>query len=174
MTNWQGYHHYDIPLQTTSYKSTAGKYNLTNQTLYNPILVLVRSSIIAFILSLRHLPKAIKYNLYAINLINVAFFFSVLFPVIFQCYPFHYTFDKDAMDRAARIAAGAGPDGRLDGKLVFGGSCINRPAFYISTAIVSICLDLWLLVIPSALVWGINMPKRQKAVVITILSFWIV
>ena len=174
ITNWRGYHLYDIPMQTFSYQSMAGKFNLTIQVLYNPILVLVRASIIVFILSLYHLSKATKYNLYAINTVNAAFFFCVLFPTIFQCHPFHYTYDKSQMDRAARIAAGAGPDGRVDGKLVYGGSCIERPAFYISTSIISICLDFWLLAIPSAMVWGINMPRRQKVAVIVILSFWIV
>ena len=154
--------------------SGVGKWDLANQVLYNPIQTFVRSAIIAFILSLAQLPRAIRVNLILIDFVNWALFFSVLFSILFQCHPFHYTYDWKLMDAAAREAAGAGPDGMVDGKLVAGGSCIARAALYISTSIVGICLDLWLLAIPSALVWKMNLPKKQKAIVVIVLSAWVV
>ena len=161
-------------MQTASYQRRAGIANLINQVLYFPIIILVRASIIFFILSLKHLSKKIKWNLYAINIINVAYFFAALFVLLFQCHPFRYTFERKKMDRAAREAAGAGPDGRVNGELIYGGSCINQPAAFITATIISILLDFWLVTIPSAMVWGINMPKRQKAVVVIVLSLYVV
>ncbi|KAL1959529.1 hypothetical protein VTO42DRAFT_1974 [Malbranchea cinnamomea] len=174
ITNWEGHHFYDIPLYVPEYQSVAALWSLLVQILYNPIIALVRQSIISLILSLYHVRRWIRLHLYVISVLNVGLFFAVLFSILFQCHPFHYTFDFIQMDRAAREAAGAGPDGRLDGKLVTGGHCINQPALYISTALVSITLDIWLLVIPSAMVWGVNMPRRQKAVVVIVLSAWFV
>ncbi|OJD17326.1 hypothetical protein AJ78_02564 [Emergomyces pasteurianus Ep9510] len=74
------------------------------------------------------------------------------------------------MDGEAREAAGADSSGMKDGKLVKGGTCIDMKAFFISAAAVSIFLDVWLLYIPSAIVWGINMPRRQKFMVVCVLS----
>lgn len=78
------------------------------------------------------------------------------------------------MDKAAQKAAGAGPDGMINGKLVEGGTCIERAALYITTSLIGICLDFWLLAIPSALVWKLNMKRKQKAVVVVVLSAWVV
>jgi hypothetical protein len=169
-TNWQGYHNYNIPLASDSYRSTANKWDVIHQILYNPILVLVRASIIYFLLTLEQARKTIRRHLWAIRVINVAWFFTVFFTTLFQCRPFRYTFDATQMNRAAREAAGTD---RINGEPVNGGWCINRPVFFLTSGIIGVAIDMWLVCIPSALVWGINMPKRQKAVVVLVLSFWV-
>jgi hypothetical protein len=169
-SNWQGHHNYNIPLASNSYRSTANKWDLIHQILYNPILVLVRASIIYFLLTLEQARRTIRRHLYAIRVVNVAWLFAIFFTVLFQCRPFHYTFDARQMDQAAREAAGTDV---INGVPVKGGWCINRPVFFLTSGIIGVVIDMWLLCIPSALVWGLNMPIRQKAVVVVVLSFWV-
>jgi hypothetical protein len=43
---WQGYHVYDIPDFSVDERVVAAKYDIANQLLYNPILALVKASIV--------------------------------------------------------------------------------------------------------------------------------
>ncbi|OAX84817.1 hypothetical protein ACJ72_00809 [Emergomyces africanus] len=146
------------------------KYNLANQMLYYPILTFVRASIIIFILRLDGLRKHVIRSLYFLFVLNFGLQIAFFFADLFQCSPIRYIWDSEAMDREAQEAAGAGANGFKDGKLITGGKCIDRKSLFISLAAVSIFLDVWLLCIPSAIVWGINMPRRQKCMVVGVLS----
>ncbi|KAI1969531.1 hypothetical protein LOZ12_001956 [Ophidiomyces ophidiicola] len=52
--------------------------------------------------------------------------------------------------------------------------CINRAAFFITVSITSLLLDLWLLSVPIAIVKGMNMPKKQKLMVVAILGMGLI
>ncbi|EQL35681.1 hypothetical protein BDFG_02623 [Blastomyces dermatitidis ATCC 26199] len=87
-----------------------------------------------------------------------------------QCRPVQYAWDSEEMDRNAQQAAGADENGMKDGKLVKGGTCLPQRGFFLTMALITIILDAWLLSIPSAIVWGINMTRRQKFMVVIVLS----
>ncbi|QSS60535.1 hypothetical protein I7I51_05335 [Histoplasma capsulatum] len=155
--------------------SVLGKqYNLANQLLYFPILTFVRASIITFILRLHGLRKFVIQSLRILFVINFCVGIAIFFADLFQCTPLRYAWDSEELDRKAQEAAGADENGMKNGKLIRGGGCIKGKAFFISMALLSIALDCCLLTIPSAIVWGINMPRRQKFMVVGVLSIGVV
>ncbi|KAK2796440.1 hypothetical protein FQN50_009551 [Emmonsiellopsis sp. PD_5] len=167
---YQGYHEWELPPDAPSKYSLGEKYNIATQLQYNPILAFVRASIIIFILRLGGLRKHIIRSLLLLLVVNFCLMISIFFSDLFQCSPVHYAWDYIEMDKAAQQAAGADANGMKDGKLIKGGKCIEREHFFVSTASISIFLDFWLLYIPSAIVWGINMPRRQKLIVVGVMS----
>ncbi|KAK2797127.1 hypothetical protein FQN51_008772 [Onygenales sp. PD_10] len=167
---YQGYRQWELPPDVKSKYPLGEKYNIANQLLYNPVLAFVRASIIIFILRLGGLRKHIRRSLLILFVVNFCLMIGIFFADLFQCSPVHYAWDYHAMDKAAQRAAGADANGMKDGKLIKGGKCIKRRNFFVSSASISIFLDFWLLYIPSAIVWGINMPRRQKAIVVGVMS----
>jgi hypothetical protein len=61
--SWQGYHYYDIPTLSTAQLVQASKYDISNQLLYNPILALVKASVIIFLWRLEDRRKVIQWSL---------------------------------------------------------------------------------------------------------------
>lgn len=134
----------------------------------------MRASIITFILRLHGLRKFVIQSLRILFVINFCVGIAIFFADLFQCTPLQYAWDSEELDRKAQEAAGADENGMKNGKLIRGGGCIKGKAFFISMALLSIALDCWLLTIPSAIVWGINMPRRQKFMVVGVLSIGVV
>ncbi|OAX78739.1 hypothetical protein ACJ72_06949, partial [Emergomyces africanus] len=166
----QGYPAEYFPPGPIPYPIEGKRYNLANQLLYFPILTFVRASIIAFILSLSGLRKFVVLTLRILFVVNMCAGIAVFLAALFQCRPVHYAWDTEEMDRNARQAAGADENGMKDGQLVKGGTCHPYRSFFLTMALITILLDAWLLSVPSFIVWGINMPKRQKCMVVMVLS----
>ncbi|EEH20895.1 hypothetical protein PABG_03126 [Paracoccidioides brasiliensis Pb03] len=166
----QGYPLEAFPSETPTLDIVGEKFNLANQLLYNPILAFVRGSIIIFILRLNGLRTHVIRSLRVLFVVNFCLMAAVFIADLFQCSPVRYIWDWQNMDREAQIDAGAAADGMKNGKVIKGGECIDRRGFFISTATLSIFLDMWLLYIPSAIVWGMNMPRRQKEIVVLVMS----
>ncbi|KAH8697934.1 hypothetical protein BGW36DRAFT_379699 [Talaromyces proteolyticus] len=136
------------------------KYNLVSQMLYYPILALVRSSIILFLfrLRLREVNQPLQLVLWTLFLINFLQVIAVIFADLFQCTPLSCIF-------WAPNPASTPPQTLC--------TCINRPAFFISASALNISLDVWLLVIPTRLVWYLNIALSKKLMVVAVLSFGI-
>lgn len=66
---------------------------------------------------------------------------SIFFAIIFGCQPFNKHWDVRVTE----------------------GSCVDRPAIYICTAVLGIASDLLLLVMPMPMIMRLQMPPRQKA-----------
>ncbi|PGG99148.1 hypothetical protein GX51_06407 [Blastomyces parvus] len=166
----QGYPSEYFPPGPIPYPIVGKRYNLANQLLYFPILTFVRASIIAFILSLSGLRKFVVLTLRILFVVNMCAGIAVFLATLFQCRPIHYAWDTVEMDHNAQQAAGADENGMKDGQLVRAGTCHPYKSFFLTMALITILLDAWLLSIPSFIVWGINMPKRQKFMVVMVLS----
>lgn len=89
---------------------------------------------------------------------------------LFQCTPLRYAYAHPAMDLAAQKAAGADENGMKDGELVKGGTCIAQVGFFLGSASFTIVTDIWLLCIPSIIVWRLQMHRRKKIAIIVVLS----
>ncbi|KAL2384194.1 hypothetical protein RJ035_005462 [Blastomyces gilchristii] len=168
----QGYPPEYFPPGRVPYTIKGKQYNLANQLLYFPILTCVRASIFAFILSLRGLLKYVVLTLRILFVVNLCAGIAIFLANIFQCRPVQYAWDSEEMDRNAQQAAGADENGMKDGKLVKGGTCLPQRGFFLTMALITIILDAWLLSIPSAIVWGINMTRRQKFMVVIVFEHW--
>lgn len=170
ITTWQGYHVWDIPEQSMEVQTIGLKYNIANQLLYNPILAIVKASVIVFLYRLEDRRPIVLWNLRILFCVNIALMIAIFFADLFQCTPMHYFYDKPVMDLAAQKAAGADENGMKDGKLVTGGTCISQIKFFLISAAFTIITDIWLLCIPSIIVWRLQMNRNRKIAIIAVLS----
>lgn len=63
------------------------KFNYAVQVLYNPILAIIKASVLLFLLRLVGQKKSIRYSIWALFVLNLALMIAVFVLVIFQCSP---------------------------------------------------------------------------------------
>ncbi|KAL4994025.1 hypothetical protein BDV10DRAFT_197863 [Aspergillus recurvatus] len=124
--NYVGYHVWDVPLD---WDSTPGAI-LLRKLLYNPILALIKTSILLFLLRLTGQKKAVRRTIIALLVLNAP---------------------------------------RYPNK-----KCINFADFVTGTASVSIFTDFLVLLMPTWIVYNLHIAKRQKIMLIGILSFGLI
>ncbi|PKS12975.1 hypothetical protein jhhlp_000316 [Lomentospora prolificans] len=121
-------------------------WNWIMQVLYNPILALVKSSILFFLLRLGGHRRRIRWAILSLNTFNLAMMVAVFLVVIFQTMPVRAYWDRSIT-----------PDYQIDG-----------PAFYISTAIITIITDFLVLLLPFWIFLGLKMRLAPKIGIILI------
>ncbi|KAE8388500.1 hypothetical protein BDV23DRAFT_195087 [Aspergillus alliaceus] len=151
------YHSSDVSPLSIQEKIIGQKYNLANQLLYNPILAIVKASVIVFLFRLEDRRRIVRWNLHALSAVNLGLLLSIFLSDLFQC-------------KAARADMKA----RTETGLVKGGQCINQIAFFLGSAGFTIVTNIWLLCIPAIIVWRLQMSKRKKTAIIGILSMGII
>ncbi|KAK4197756.1 hypothetical protein QBC40DRAFT_267349 [Triangularia verruculosa] len=123
-----------------------------NEALYAPLSALVRTSIAVFLLRIAtsKIHRSIIYvNLACTWTLTVVYFFIV----VFQCSPSSYFYNQ-VLDPS-------------------GGSCISKdivPRTTIAHSIISAITDFILAFLPIAILWDVNLNKRTKAGVATLLG----
>ena len=167
---WQGYHLMDIPKLNIADQVRGQKYNLANQLLYNPILALVKASVILFLLRIGGAKPIAKKALWFTFVINLLLAIAIFFADAFQCTPFNYVFDYPQMDLAAQKAAGADSKGQVNGVTIKGGKCIDQINFFLISAGLAVGTDLLVVAIPTVIVWDLKMARRKKIAAGAILS----
>ncbi|KAK7429462.1 hypothetical protein QQZ08_004054 [Neonectria magnoliae] len=115
-------------------------WNWIMQVLYNPILALIKSSILYFLLRLGGHRRSIRWSIYALNAFNIALSIAIFLTVIFQTIPINAYWDL-SIKRTRQI---------------------DGPLFYISTAIVTIITDFLVLLIPFWVFLGLRMRLAAK------------
>lgn len=83
----------------------------------------------------------------------IALAISVFFADLMQCTPISFFWTE-------------GTEGK--------GTCIDIVAFYFGTAGISTFTDLWILVMPMPMVWGLNMPLRQRVSIMVLFALGVV
>lgn len=136
-----GVHVYDIPM--TADVSLGFYWNYIVQILYNPILALVKSSVLMFLLRIGGQKRQIRYSIHALNIINIGMMIAIFLTVIFQCLPIPYFWER-----------------LLDPTLP--GNCIDTGAFYVTTAALTILTDVFVLALPIWIFIGLKMAVRLK------------
>ncbi|PVH72780.1 hypothetical protein DL98DRAFT_470047 [Cadophora sp. DSE1049] len=167
---WQGYHKADIPKLSVEQIIRGQKYNLVNQLLYNPILSLVKASVMLFLIRIGNTKTLVKYALYFAQALNLALALAIFFADAFQCTPARYMYEKIRMDADARTAAGADANGQVDGVAIYGGTCIDQIQFFLVSAGLAVLTDVITLIIPTVIVWDLQMPLRKKIIASGMLS----
>ena len=122
------------------------QYTYWVPVLYNPILAIVKNSMLIFLLRITGSRDTIKYSIIVLIVINTTSMIAIFLTLIFQCTPITYNWDNT----------------------VKGGHCIKEDVFYISSACVTIITDFLVLAIPLWIVMGLRMAKRLKIAVIGI------
>ncbi|KAK8049894.1 CFEM domain-containing protein [Apiospora phragmitis] len=130
----------DIP----SHDSTQGAvWNYVVQILYNPILALVKSSLLLLLLRLFGQKPGVRRFVIWVNTINLASFFSIFFAIVFQCFPLQKAWKP-----------------RLEG------FCVDRRILFVAASAINIVLDLLILGLPLHIFVGLQIPKRTKIALI--------
>ncbi|PTD09655.1 hypothetical protein HYE67_006479 [Fusarium culmorum] len=115
-------------------------YNWIMQVLYNHILALVKSSLLFFLLRLGGHRRSIRRPIYALNTLNIALMIAIFLTVILQTIPIRAFCDQSVAPRHQ----------------------IDRPVFYISTAIITTVTDFLVLLIPFWVFVGLKMRLAAK------------
>jgi hypothetical protein len=159
-----GYHIWDVPELTIEDQVYASKLSMAQQLLYNPILCLVKASIMVFLMRLGDQRRLIRYSLNTFFVFNIGHMVAVFIGVLTQCLPIHMYWDHPRTDEI------------IDGKLVNPDmTCINAEAFSMSTTSIAILTDILILIIPIVMVWPLRLNWRKKLAVGSVLSLgWIV
>jgi hypothetical protein len=137
LTNYVAIHSWDIP----PHDPQPGRlWDFIIQVIYNPILALVKSSVLLFLLRLGGTKKPVRWAIHTLNAVNISLMIAIFFVVIFSCNPVSYFWDKS----------------------IEGGSCIESSPFNIGTAIITICTDVLVLAIPVWILVDLKMALKVK------------
>lgn len=110
------------------------------QILYNPILALVKSSVLIFLSRLFGQKDGVRRFLFWLNVANMAQMVAVFFAITLQCLPIGFNWDFT----------------------IRGGRCVDRRVLYTSTAVFSIITDLLILGTPIWIFTSLKIPRRTK------------
>ncbi|KAI0835309.1 hypothetical protein F5Y06DRAFT_299728 [Hypoxylon sp. FL0890] len=146
-TAYLGVHVYDIPMGADV--SLGMYWNYIIQIIYNPILALVKSSVLTFLLRIGGQRRAIRYSIHALNLFNIGLMIGIFVTVIFQCSPISYFWKRIT-------------DPTLSGK------CIDTGIFYVTTAALTIFTDVLVLALPFWIFMGLKMAARVKFAIMVV------
>ncbi|OIW31727.1 hypothetical protein CONLIGDRAFT_237473 [Coniochaeta ligniaria NRRL 30616] len=139
-TNFIGVHIWDVPLPGT-YPATPGLvWNFAVQVLYNPILALVKTSVLVFLLRLGGQKPGVRYAIHALNIFNVTLMIAIFLVVMFQCWPVSYNWNP----------------------LIEGGHCIKQGTFYVVTAALTLFTDVLVLALPIWIFADLKMKMKMK------------
>lgn len=146
-TAYLGVHTLDIPAAADL--SLGMQWNYVIQILYNPILALVKSSVLLFLLRFSGHRRSVKYCIHVLNIFNLALMLAIFLVVIFQCTPIAY-FWQQLRDPTAS------------------GTCIDSGLFVVSTAGLTILTDVLVLALPLWIFLGLQMKWKAKLAVISV------
>ncbi|ORY64945.1 uncharacterized protein BCR38DRAFT_473941 [Pseudomassariella vexata] len=132
-----GIHVWDIPLDADF--ETGMLWSYITGAVYNPILAIVKQSVLIFILRFGGIKRVVRIVVWVTAIFNAALMIAVFFAVLFQCNP-------------------------IEGywKPYLGARCINSTVFAVSTAIFTILTDLVAIALPFYIVLGLNLSRKKK------------
>ncbi|CAK7197634.1 hypothetical protein SEUCBS139899_000282 [Sporothrix eucalyptigena] len=137
-TNFIGIHIWDVPAEYDVVQSLI--WNFAVQVLYNPILALVKTSMLLFLLKLGSQKPGVRWSIHVLNALNLSLMVAIFLVVIFQCTPIRYNWDTT----------------------IEGGHCIAQGTFYLATAALTIFTDVLNLALPFWVFLDLKMPTRVK------------
>ncbi|EFX04475.1 hypothetical protein CMQ_1403 [Grosmannia clavigera kw1407] len=136
-TNYVGIHADHVPVDYD--ERSALIWNFVVQVLYNPILALVKTSVLLFLLKLGSQKQAVRLSIYVLNTFNLSLMVAIFVVVIFQCRPISFNWDVSEH-----------------------GHCIKQGAFYMVTAALTILTDILSLALPFWVFLDLKLPRRVK------------
>ncbi|KAK4123856.1 hypothetical protein N657DRAFT_690511 [Parathielavia appendiculata] len=116
------------------------------QILYNPILALVKTSVLIFLTRLFGQKDWVRRFLFWLNVANISQMIAVFFAVVLQCTPVQSNWDPT----------------------ISSAHCIDRRVLFISTAAINIATDLLILGLPLWIFSSLQIPKRAKIALLVV------
>ncbi|EAQ91150.1 hypothetical protein CHGG_03085 [Chaetomium globosum CBS 148.51] len=116
------------------------------QILYNPILALVKSSVLIFLTRLFGQKDWVRRSLLWLNVVNISQMVGVFFAIILQCTPVSFFWDPT----------------------IRGGYCVDRRVLYVSTAAFNIVTDILIIGLPLFIFSSLRIPRRTKTALLIV------
>ncbi|KAL2156296.1 hypothetical protein VTH82DRAFT_1041 [Thermothelomyces myriococcoides] len=116
------------------------------QILYSPILALVKSSVLVFLIRLFGQRRWVRRFFVCFNAANLSQMVGVFFAIIFQCIPISRNWDFTITD----------------------GYCVDRRVLYLFTAAFNIVVDILILGLPLWVFSSLKIPKRAKTALLIV------
>ncbi|SPO02965.1 related to integral membrane protein PTH11 [Cephalotrichum gorgonifer] len=136
-TNYIGIRGRDVP----QHDPTEGMiWNYTVQILYNPILALVKLSVLVFLYRLFAQKRGVKTCVVALAVATALQALAVAGAIVFQCTPISFNWRP----------------------MMAGGRCVDQRALYVSTAAFTIVTDVLVLLIPGYIFRDLKIPRKAK------------
>ncbi|KAG7290729.1 hypothetical protein NEMBOFW57_000732 [Staphylotrichum longicolle] len=133
--------------QVPSHDPTQGLiWSYAVQILYNPILALVKSSVLIFLTGLFGQKDWVRRSLLWLNVANISQMVAVFFAIVLQCTPVAFNWDPT----------------------ISGGHCVDRRVLYLSTSVFNIVTDLIILGLPLWVFSSLRIPKRTKIALLVV------
>ena len=145
-----GIHYWDVPMGDVLANLPKGlMWIYIVGLVYNPILAVVKQSVLVLLLRVAGDGKPyLRTAVWITAVFNAAEMVAVFLVVIFQCSPI------EANWNVALLAPGGG------------GKCIDQIAFGLSTAVLTIVTDLFVLALPIYIFFDLQINKRTKLALI--------
>ncbi|KAJ2997613.1 hypothetical protein NUW58_g602 [Xylaria curta] len=139
--NYWGWRGVDVP----EFDPAPGKWWFyLAQIFYNPVLALVKSSVLTFLLRLGGHRRRVRYFIYGLFIFNALQAVAVFIVAVFQCTPISANWD--AADAAT-------------------GHCVD-PSFHVAISSITIVTDVLVLAIPFWIFLGLKLPLAARIAII--------
>ncbi|KAF7539985.1 hypothetical protein G7Z17_g12303 [Cylindrodendrum hubeiense] len=148
-TAFIGVHLADVPPQADIVLGQ--QWNFIIQILYNPILAIVKTSVLLFLMRLGGQKKQVRMAIYGLLSFNLALMVAIFVSAIFQCTPVSYFWMRASVNP---------PDG----------TCFDTSAFYIATGSLTILTDILVLILPFWIFLGLKLPLKVRAAIIGVFA----
>ncbi|KAF4163587.1 hypothetical protein CNMCM6936_000579 [Aspergillus lentulus] len=142
-----GYHVWDVPKDFPA--ALGAKFSYATLLLYNPILALIKTSILLFLLRLTGQKVNVRRAIYALLILNGIAMAATFLITMLHCVPIASNWDPVSYPNA---------------------KCINFANFVTGTACVAIFTDVLVLILPTWIVYNLKIARGQKLMLIGILS----
>ncbi|KAJ5373242.1 hypothetical protein N7517_005248 [Penicillium concentricum] len=142
-----GYNVWEIPKDHPAI--LGNKYTYATELIYNPILALVKTSILLFLLRLTGQKNTVRLAIWGLLILNGIAAIITFFLTVFRCVPVAANWDLASYPNA---------------------TCLDFANFVTGTASVSILTDILALMLPTWIVYRLQMQWNQKLMLIGILS----
>jgi hypothetical protein len=141
-----GYHVWDAEFELERWKSSQ-KMQLANQLLYNPVLTFTKASLLLFYLRLSP-SNSFHLWIWVTMWFTIGLGISTFVADLFQCTPVAFFWDPT----------------------IIGGKCVKQFLFYFITACISAATDLWILVMPMPIFWGLQISLKKRIILISLFA----
>ncbi|KAK0515948.1 hypothetical protein JMJ35_001982 [Cladonia borealis] len=139
-----GQHVYTL---TSSEVTVYAKISVAATTVWPTANTLVKISVLHFYTKIFN-TRMLASSAYAIGAVTLAFWLSTVMTAFLICRPFAFNWDK----------------------LMTNGYCGNLSAYYLSTGIVNLLIDVIIVALPLPLLWGLQMKTSRKIALTAIFS----
>lgn len=135
-----GLHGDFVAAQNTSYLIRGAKYFYVCILFFNTSICFPKISALFFYARVFNSKnRNIRIQLWILGALVGGWLFSAYLVTIWQCDPVARAWNTN-----------------------IGGKCINTFAWYTATATISLAIDIWILIIPVPLIWGLNSSVRRR------------